>query len=65
MVCYPSVSKEADMQCDMLSLSQLVTGYRSLENAMYSRREGIDLRSNIDTLKRVFTARPQHLTETF
>ena len=58
-------SKDADLSCDILSLSQLVTGYRTLENAMRSRREGLEVHGNIETLKRVFTQRPQHITEYF
>jgi predicted acetyltransferase len=58
-------SKNADISCDILTLSQLVTGYRTLENAMYSRREGLEVHSNLQTLNRVFTLRPQHLTEFF
>jgi predicted acetyltransferase len=58
-------SKNADLSCDILTLSQLVTGYRTLENALYSRQEGLEVRGNIETLKRVFTQRPQHVTEYF
>jgi len=57
--------KDADISCDILTLSQLVTGYRSLENALYSRREGLEIHGNIETLKTVFTERPQHITEYF
>jgi predicted acetyltransferase len=57
--------KNADITCDILTLSQLVTGYRSLENAMYSRREGLEVYGNLETLKAVFTERPQHITEYF
>jgi predicted acetyltransferase len=57
--------KDADLSCDILTLSQLVTGYRTLENALYSRREGLEVHSNMETLKRVFTQRPQHVTEYF
>ena len=60
-----SASGEADISCDVLMLSQLITGYRSLENAMYSRQEGLEVHSNIETLKNVFTLRPQHITEYF
>jgi len=60
-----STSKGADISCDILTLSQLVTGYRTLENAMYSRREGLVVNGNMETLKRVFTQRPQHVTEYF
>jgi predicted acetyltransferase len=57
--------KDADLSCDILTLSQLVTGYRTLENALYSRREGLIVHGNLETLKRVFTRRPQHVTEYF
>jgi predicted acetyltransferase len=57
--------RDADLICDMLTLSQLVTGYRSLENALYTRQEGLEVCGNIDTLKSVFTQRPQHITEYF
>jgi len=57
--------KDADITCDILTLSQLVTGYRSLENALCSRREGLEVHGNIETLKAVFTERPQHITEYF
>ena len=57
--------KDADITCGILTLSQLVTGYRSLENALYSRREGLEVHGNLETLKAVFTERPQHITEYF
>ena len=57
--------KDADISCDILTLSQLVTGYRSLENALHSRREGLEVPGNLETLKAVFTERPQHITEYF
>ena len=57
--------KDADITCDIHTLSQLVTGYRSLENAMYSRREGLEVHGNLEILKAVFTERPQHITEYF
>jgi len=60
-----STSRDADICCDILTLSQLVTGYRSLENALYSRQEGLEVHGNIETLKSVFTLRPQHITEYF
>ncbi len=46
-------------------LSQLVTGYRTLENALLSRQTGLELCGNRETLNRVFTLRPQHVTEYF
>jgi predicted acetyltransferase len=60
-----AAKRDADITCDILTLSQLVTGYRSLENALYSRREGLEIHGNMETLKSVFTSRPQHLTEYF
>jgi len=57
--------KDADICCDMPTLSQLVTGYRTLENALYSRQEGLEVFGNLETLKSVFTLRPQHVTEYF
>ncbi|MCL2720659.1 MAG: GNAT family N-acetyltransferase [Treponema sp.] len=60
-----ATTKNADITCDILTLSQLVTGYRTLENAMYTRHKDIVVKCNIDTLKNVFTLRPQHQTEYF
>jgi predicted acetyltransferase len=60
-----SVKKEADVICDIRVFSQLVTGYRTIENALYSRQSGLEVKSNLETLKRVFTIRPQHITEHF
>jgi predicted acetyltransferase len=60
-----STAKEPDIRCDILTLNQLVTGYRSLENALLTRREGLEVYNNIETLKNVFTLRPQHITEGF
>jgi len=60
-----STKRDADIKCDMLTLSQLVTGYRTLENALYSRQEGIEVCGNEKTLNSVFTLRPQHITEYF
>ncbi|MDR2597997.1 MAG: GNAT family N-acetyltransferase [Treponema sp.] len=58
-------SREADIKCDIHTLSQLITGYRSLENAMYSRYSGLEVLKKADILKKVFTLRPQHITEYF
>jgi len=58
-------SKDADIQCDIRALTQLITGYRTIENALFSRQEGLAVSSNLETLKRVFTQRPQHITEYF
>jgi len=58
-------SKEADIQCGIRALTQLVTGYRTLENALRSRREDLTVNKNLEALKLVFTQRPQHITEYF
>ena len=60
-----NTEKNADIRCDITALSQLVTGYRSLENALYSKHTGLAVNGNLETLKQVFTLRPQHLTEYF
>ena len=60
-----STSKSADISCDIHALNQLVTGFRSLENSLVSRRNGLEVHNNIETLKSVFTQRPQHITEYF
>jgi predicted acetyltransferase len=60
-----AAAAEPDLICDMPSLSQLVMGYRTLENALQSRRSGLELKGNRETLDRVFTLRPQHVTEYF
>ncbi|MDR1868501.1 MAG: GNAT family N-acetyltransferase [Treponema sp.] len=60
-----STSKNADMSCDIRVLSQLIVGYRTPESAMLSRQEGLEVHDNLETLNRVFTQRPQHVTEYF
>lgn len=57
--------KDPDLRCDIRVLSQLITGYRTLENALFTRQSGLELCGNKETLDRVFTLRPQHLTEFF
>jgi predicted acetyltransferase len=57
--------KEPDIRCDIRVLSQLVTGYRTLENALLSRQSGLEVYGSLETLNRVFTLRPQHITEYF
>lgn len=58
-------NKEPDLHCDIRILSQLITGYRTLDNALISRQSGLELYGNKETLDRVFTLRPQHVTEYF
>ena len=60
-----TTTKEPDINCDIRVFSQLVTGYRTLENALYSRQTGLKVNNNRQTLDRVFTQRPQHVTEYF
>jgi len=57
--------KEPHLRCDIRVLSQLITGYRTLDNALLSRQSGLELYGNRETLTRVFTQRPQHVTEYF
>jgi predicted acetyltransferase len=58
-------TKDADISCDILTFNQLALGYRTLQNALYTRKKGLEVTGNIKTLNRVFTMRPQHLTEYF
>jgi predicted acetyltransferase len=58
-------TKAPDISCDIRVLSQLVTGYRTLENSLRSRQTGLEVHGNRQTLDRVFTQRPQHVTEYF
>jgi len=60
-----STTREPDISCDIRTFSQLVTGYRTLVNALCSRRTGLEVHGNRQTLVRVFTQRPQHVTEYF
>jgi predicted acetyltransferase len=60
-----SVTRSPDICCDMLAFSQLVTGYRSLENALRSKQTGIEVYGKRQTLSQVFIPRPQHVTEYF
>jgi predicted acetyltransferase len=57
--------KSADLACDLPALAQLVTGYRTLANMRISSRQRVDVHGNEDLLNKVFTLRPQHLTENF
>ena len=57
--------KNADIVCDMPSLAQLITGYRTLENLLFSSRACVEVHGNRKLLDSVFTQRPQHLTEDF
>ena len=58
-------TQEPHISCDIRVLSQLVTGYRTLENALRSRQTGLEVHGNRHILDRVFTQRPQHVTEYF
>lgn len=56
--------RPADLACDIPSLSQLITGYRTLDDILVCK-EGIILYKNKELLRRVFTHRPSHLSENF
>ena len=58
-------TKEADLACGLPALAQLVTGYRTLDSLLFSSRLSLDVRGNEKLLRRVFTQRPQHVTEYF
>jgi predicted acetyltransferase len=57
--------QDADMRCTVAALSQLVTGYRTLENALLSKQTDLEVSGNLETLHKVWTLRPQHITEYF
>jgi predicted acetyltransferase len=57
--------KKPHLRCDMLALSQLVTGYRPLGNILRAKQSGIEVHENRNILDKVFTPRPQHVTEYF
>ena len=54
---------DADIVCDLPALAQLVTGYRTYDDIRITSRLRVETRGNEDTLRRVFTPRPQHFTE--
>jgi predicted acetyltransferase len=58
-------NKEADISADITVLAQLITGFRTLDSVLLTRREGIEVAGNIDTLRKVWTLRPQQITEFF
>jgi predicted acetyltransferase len=60
-----STTRSPDICCDIPALSQLVTGYRSLENALRGKQTGVEVYGKRQTLSQVFTPRPQHVTEYF
>ncbi|MDR0556362.1 MAG: GNAT family N-acetyltransferase [Treponema sp.] len=57
--------KDADMKCTIAALSQLVVGFRTLENALLSKQTGLEAPGDMETLRNVWTLRPQHVTEYF
>ena len=57
--------KDADLTCELTALAQLITGYRSLDSLALTSRQRFEIRNNKSLLRRVFTPRPQHLTENF
>ena len=60
-----NTQKDADLICGIPALSQLITGYRTLENALRTKQAGLELKGRREILDRVFTLRPQHVTEYF
>jgi len=58
-------SREADVICDLPVFAQLVTGYRPIDDILLTSNQNIDIRGNLQTLRKVFTQRRQHLTEYF
>jgi predicted acetyltransferase len=58
-------AKEPNMRCTVAALSQLVMGYRTLENALLTKQTDIEVLGNRETLDKVWTLRPQHITEYF
>lgn len=57
--------RSADIIGDIPSLSQLITGYRTPENALRTKQAGLDLPGSRHLIGKVFTLRPQHITERF
>ncbi|MDR0410640.1 MAG: GNAT family N-acetyltransferase [Treponema sp.] len=58
-------TREPDMRCTVAALSQLVMGYRTLENALLTKQTDVEVVGNRRTLDKVWTLRPQHITEYF
>ena len=56
--------RTADMNCDIPALSQLVSGYRTLDDLLLCK-EGIQIYKNKELLSDVFTSRRSHLSENF
>jgi predicted acetyltransferase len=60
-----ATQRSPQIRCGIPALSQLITGYRTLKNALRSRMEGLEVSGSQDLLYRVFSLRPQHVTEYF
>ncbi|MDR1947789.1 MAG: GNAT family N-acetyltransferase [Spirochaetaceae bacterium] len=58
-------ARDAHIRCDIPALSQLITGYRTPENALRTKQPGLEIYGGGEILNRVFTLRPQHVTEYF
>ncbi|MDR0784604.1 MAG: GNAT family N-acetyltransferase [Treponema sp.] len=58
-------TKEPNMRCTVAALSQLVMGYRTLENALLTKQDGVEVVDARATLDKAWTLRPQHITEYF
>jgi len=58
-------NKEPDIKCNIPALSQLITGYRSLDNMLFTKKSGLEIYGKKNMLSGFFTQRPQHMTEYF
>jgi len=57
--------KAPDITVSIQAFSQLATGFRTLDDALLTRRNDLQVHNNLKTLREVFTKRPSHLTEAF
>ena len=57
--------KPPDIICGLTALAQLATGYRPLGDMLATSRQHVEVIKNETTLRKVFTQRPQHVTEYF
>ncbi|MDR2656570.1 MAG: GNAT family N-acetyltransferase [Oscillospiraceae bacterium] len=58
-------AKPSDLTMSIQAFSQLATGFRTLDNALMTRRDDLKAHGNLDVLRQVFTRRPSHVTEEF
>ena len=60
-----ATQKGPDIICELPALAQLVTGYRPIGEILATSRLRVEVIKNENTLNKVFTQRPQHVTEYF